>query len=146
MPLIPVDTTTAQESKPVANGRYDLTIADVDPNARTKAGKPQIRVSIGIDGHDKAPNVTHFLSLPNSDDDAGKAEFKKLMIERFLVAFKIPHSKGGFNTDDFVGARANCELTLSEPDDGGNVYNRLQLPRLKGDTPSAAPKPPSKKG
>jgi len=34
---------------------------------------------------------------------------------------------------DMVGCSANAEVTLSDPDESGNVYNRLQIPRIKGE-------------
>lgn len=144
---IPINLNEVQESKPVSAGRYDLTIASAE-EWKSQKGAPQIKVSIGINGHDEAPNVTHFISLPAEGDDPQKAQFKALFLKRFLSLFKIPFNGNGFSLDDFPGATATAELTLSEPDDSGSVYNRLQLPRLKGESGptsgESAPKPPKR--
>jgi len=146
---IPLNLNDIQESKPVPNGRYDLVIASADEGKNKEGTKDQIKVSLGIQGQDKAPNVTHFISLPSTGDDPQKSNFKMLLLKRFLFAFKIPFDSDGFNVDDFAGATASCDLTLSEPDDSGNIYNRLQLPRLptegnEGTVKSTAVRPPKR--
>lgn len=145
---IPLNLSDIQESRPVSNGRYDLIIATAE-EGKSKNGADQLKVSIGIQGEDKAPNLTHFISLPGGGDDAQKANFKMLLLKRFLHAFKIPYDSDGFNVEDFVGSTASCDLTLSEPDDSGNIYNRLQLPRLpsegnEGTVKSTAARPPKR--
>ena len=142
---IPTNLSEVKESRPVPNGKYNLTIASCE-DTPSKAGKPQLKVSIGIDGHDDAPNVTHYVSLPSAGDEKNAA--KTLFLARFLQCFGIASDGNDFDTDDFAGATATCELTLSEPDDNGNVYNRLVLPKLK-DEPAASggrvsPKPPKR--
>jgi hypothetical protein len=71
---------------------------------------------------------------------------KGLFLRRFLELFDIPFEGGEFDLDDFIGATANAELTLSEPDDNGNVYNRLVLPRIKEESTGSrvAPSPPKR--
>jgi hypothetical protein len=146
---IPLNLSDIQESRPVPNGRYDLVIASADEEKSKSSGKDQIKISLGIQGYDKAPNVTHFISLPGGDDDSQKSNFKMLMLKRFLHAFRIPFDSDGFDVQDFLGATASCDLTLSEPDDNGNIYNRLQLPRLpsegnEGTVKSTAVRPPKR--
>jgi len=143
--LIPLNLNDVQEPKPVPNGRYALTIASAEQGV-SKNGNDQIRVSIGIEGHLDAPNVTHYISIPGKADEKQKADFKLLMLKRFLTAFNIPFDDNGFSVDSFIGARAECELTLSEPDDGGNIYNRLMLPKVtsSGNGAKPAPKPPKR--
>lgn len=142
---IPIDLGGVQESKPVPAGRYSLTIASVE-EAKSQKGLPQLVVQIGIDGHDDAPNLRHYVSLPSPGDEKGP--MKALFLKRFLQAFKIPHSGMEFDTDDFPGARADLDLSLSEPDENGNVYNRLQLPKAVDDGVPAggrkAPPPPKR--
>lgn len=125
---IPVNLDEVQESRPVPTGKYDLTISTVE-EAKSKNGFAQLVVSVGIDGHDDAPNVTHYISLPTPGDD--KAQAKALFLARFLSAFNISHDASGFDTDEFPGSKATLELTLSEPDANGRVYNRITLPYLK---------------
>ena len=143
---IPLNLNEVQESRPVPNGRYNVVIASAEEN-KSKAGNDQIVVSLGIEGHADAPNVSHWISIPGAGDE--KAAFKLLMMKRFLNAFKIPYDDSGFDVQDFVGATASLDLTLSEPDDNGNTYNRLQLPKLpsegnEGTVRSTAARPPKR--
>jgi len=127
MPRLEVNLKDIHEPKPVPGGkRYALTISE----ATFREEKNDIRISIGIDDHLDSPNVSHFCSLPKAEDDEGKAAFKARMLKRFLVAFNIPHDEDGFEVEDFPGATAELELGLSDPDENGNVYNRVKLPRL----------------
>ena len=139
---IPLDVGGVQESKPVPGGRYGLTIASAEQVETRETKKPQIKVSLGIDGHDEAPNVTHYIGLPAPGDDPDKAKFKQLLVARFLALFKIPNDSSGFDLDDFPGQTATAELTLSEPDDSGNIYNRLTVPRLASGEPGLRKAPP----
>jgi len=152
--LIPINVTETSEPRPVPVGRYGVTIADAN-EATSKNGKPQLVISVGIDGHDDAPNVRHYISLPADGDEPRSSQFKSLMLKRFLTAFKIPFSADGFNVEDFFGATATLEIGLDkEKDSDGNekpdgaVYNRLVLPKLhdEGDvrTTGGAPKPPKR--
>ena len=137
---ISISLTEIQEARPVPSGRYNLIIASAELG-KSQKGLDQIKVSLAIEGHDTAPNVTHFISLPGPDDDANKTNFKALLLKRFLVGFNIPFSNDSFEIEDFFGATASCDLNLSEPDDNGNVYNRLQLPRLSTEGAGTIHKP-----
>lgn len=139
MPFIPVNLNDAVESKPVKNGRYPLQIVSCEDVLTKSSGKPQLAIGIAIEDNPDAPNVRHYMSLPAPGDEPDKAKFKLLLVKRFCNLFKIPYSDQGFDTDTFVGARAEAELTLSEPDESGNIYNRLNVPRLKEESsPGAA--------
>lgn len=121
------------EPKAVPAGRYGLTVTTAEKRNAKEAGKgDNIEVNIGIDGHLDAPNVRHFISLPHPNDDPKKANFKMLMLKRFLVQFGIPHNDDGFAVEDFAGATAQGELGLSDPEESksGDIYNRLKLDRL----------------
>lgn len=137
--FITMNLGNVAEPKPVSAGRYDITISE----AKFRESKPDIEVSIGIDGHLDAPNIRHFISLPKKDDDAGKIAFKQLMLKRFLVQFGIPfNDTEGFSVEDFAGANCSATIGLSEPvltegqekgviqQDIGAIYNRLQLDKL----------------
>lgn len=157
MAVIPVNLNDVSEPKPVPNGRYDLTIANAEV-AESRNNKPLIRVSIGIDGHDDAPNVGHFISLPMAGEESGKTQFKALMLKRFLVLFKQTIPANGIDPEAIsmamIGAKATAELTqeLERDSDGndkpdGAVYNRLMVPKLKDEGKTGAvgggvPKPP----
>lgn len=147
--LIPIDVGAVQESKPVPNGPYNLQIVEC-LDTKSQKGAPQFSVSIAIEGHDDAPNLRHFISLPNADggDDAGKQQFKVLLLKRFLTLFKLP-IPSAIDTEklamSMTGATARAELTLSEPDDNGNVYNRLVVPRLRDEATGKQGVPPPPK-
>lgn len=136
-----------QESHPVPAARYDVVITEVE--AKEREGKHQLSVSLAIEGHDDAPNLRHFISLPSPGDDSKKAAFKALLLKRFLTLFRIPHTSDGFEIDDMIGARANAELTLDTPDDEKPTeqYNRLQVPRLRdeGEKKPASKRAPPKR-
>lgn len=145
MPRIAVNLNDVTEPKPVPVSTYDLTIASVEEGKSKEKQRPQLIVSIGIDQHPEAPNVTHFVSLPSGDDEPRSAQFKALMLKRFLTLFNIPmDSDGGFDTEDFPGAKARAELGLSEPNESGDTYNRLVVPKMRGEASkgAAVPKPP----
>jgi len=140
MARIEVNLQDVKEPKPVPGGkRYALTIAE----AEFREEKNDIRISIGIDDHLDAPNVSHYCSLPKAEDEEGKAAFKARMLKRFLVAFNIPHDGDGFEVEDFPGAQAEIELGMSDPDkETGAVYNRLRLPRLQDEEAAGEDTPP----
>lgn len=150
---IPLNIADIEEPKPVPAGKkYDLVVASYE-DSTDGGGSPQLRVLINIEGHDIAPAVTHFLSLPSSRDDVKKLRGKGYYLRTFLDPFKIPYESQGdqteFDTDDLIGARANLELTLSEPDKNNRVYNRLVLPRLvdtvdQNPIGRVSPKPPKR--
>ena len=146
--LIPIDVGAAQESKPVPNGTYDLQVTDC-LDTKSQKGAPQFVVSIAIEGHDDAPNMRHYISLPADGDEPGKQQFKVLLLKRFLSLFKLP-VPNAIDTEKMamgmVGAKARAEVGLSEPDDNGNVYNRLNVPRLREESQvaGAVAKPPKR--
>lgn len=145
--LIPIDVGAATESKPVPHGTYNLQVTDAK-EAKSQKGAPQFVVSIAIEGHDDAPNVTHYISLPAEGEEAGKTKFKVLLLKRFLSLFSLP-IPNAIDTEKMsmgmVGAKAKAELTLSEPNENGNVYNRLMVPYLRDEGSSKAAVPPAPK-
>lgn len=127
MSFIEIDLNGVAEPKPVPAGRYNLVVS----NATHRPEKNDIRVSLAFEGVPNAANLVHFISLPGEDDDEGLVYFKKRMLKRFLRQFGIPNDGSGFNVSDMVGARGNAQVTLSEPDESGAVYNRLVLDRFE---------------
>lgn len=154
MTFIPVNFDEAIEAQPASAGTYNLQITSAEvaktgPNSKVP-GSPQFRVSIGFPDEANTPNLTQFISLPNEQDDPDKAQFKVLMLKRFLTLFNVPFASDGIDTEkmamDMVGATARAEVTLTEPDDNGNVYNRLVVPRLRGEASGQGrATPPSRK-
>lgn len=146
MAMIPLDPNDVQELKPVPLSRYDLTVSACEKVfSKSESGsKPQLKLSVGIDGHDEAPNITHFIGIPSEKDtEKDKFDFKALLLKRNCALFGVPLTK---NMDDeqlamsFVGATVkNVEVGLSEPTPTGEVYNRIMVPKLKGEgQPKAA--------
>lgn len=142
MALIPVNFDEVTELKPVVNGRYNLTVSACEKTFTKEGSKPQLKLSVGIDGQDGAPNITHFIGIPSEKDtEKEKLDFKALLVKRNCMLFGVPLT----NDDEqlalsFVGARAsNVEVTQSEPTPTGEVYNRIMVPKLKGEgQPKAA--------
>lgn len=134
---IELDFDKAIEPQPMPAGRYPLQVTAAKV-AESKAGKPQIVASLGFVGgseeEQNAPNITHYISLPSDEDEPKSANFKVLLLKRFLVLFNVPFDSGRIDVEglayNMLGANANAEVELTEPDDKGNVYNRLKLPRI----------------
>lgn len=124
--------SNVQEKRPVPKGTYDLTIESADTHVSKESGKPSLKVVTVIEGHDDSPKITAYYGLPHDEDDADKTANKMRQIKRLLVTFSVPYEDTGFSVEDFFGAKASCELGLTDPDDdqNGNVYNRIILPRL----------------
>lgn len=139
---IELDFDNVLESKPLPKGRYDTQIVAAEvkesgPNSKNP-GRPMFQFTIGFTGPTKeeqvAPTVRHFVSIPHPDDEPKSADFKLLMLKRFLVAYNIPFSNS-FDPEDVafnsIGATAQVEVDLTEPNDSGDVYNRIVTPRLR---------------
>lgn len=143
---IPINLSATSEPKPVVNGVYDLTIATCEEGKSRQQGKPQLVCYVGIDAHPTAPNIRHTISLPAEGDTANSKEFKMLLMKRFLTAFKIPFDANGFDVESFPGAKAKLEVRLGEPNDSGDSYNEIVIPKMKGESESRASvaKPPKR--
>lgn len=139
---IELDFDNVVESKPLPKGRYPVQITagevkETGPNSKNP-GRPILQFTVGFTGPSKeeqvAPTVRHYVSIPHPDDDPKAFEFKLLMLKRFLVTFNIPFDNR-FDPEaaafGAIGATAELEVDLTEPNDNGDVYNRLVLPRLR---------------
>lgn len=130
------------EPAPLPKGRYptQVTAAVVKQTGEKSKnpGRDMIVVTIGFTGpsqeEQNAPVVNHFLSLPHPDDEKKSNDFKALQLKRFGAAYNV-RVESPFDMEAFcfeaIGAQADIEVTLSDPDENGNVYNRIQLPRLR---------------
>jgi len=102
-----------------------------------------LRVGINILDNDNAPMLSHFITFPNEGDEPGTVKIKSLNFKRFMQAFSLPINNDGIDLEQLavqaLGAEATCELTLSEVDDSGNIYNRLRLPKLTTEAKVKAP-------
>ncbi len=120
-----------KERQSVPNGRYRLTIASYEYGESREKKSPQYKITINIDGHDEAMPVNHYMSIPWEKDTPEQSEFKSLLVKRFLVLFKVPHTDDGFDPDEMIGASADAELQLGEPNKSGDSYNNLVVPKLQ---------------
>lgn len=142
MTFVPVNFDDVQEQKPAPAGRYTLQIATcniVQTSERSKnPGRPQYKVSIGFPDNPEYPNITQYISLPHQDDEEGSAKFKALLLKRFLVLFNVPFQPNGFDIEgtamEMVGATAtNVEVKPGEPNESGDVYNTIVVPKLRNE-------------
>lgn len=150
---INVNVNSAQEVRPAPKGRYELQITGATagvtgPNSKNP-GCPTLKVSLGFTDLDlNAGNITHFITLPNENDEVGAAKFKTLLLARFLSAFSINVDNEGFDVDELAmemqGHVGSIEVGLTEPNDNGDIYNTLVLPKLPEETKGGRGTPPKR--
>ena len=133
MTFIPMNLDEVQEQKPAPKGTYELMITAAKFQ-ESKTGKPMLVATLGfVDQEINAPVITHYISLPFEGDE--KANFKALMLKRFLHAFGVGYSQEGIDVDslalELVGQVANLEVGFTDPNDSGDVYNNIRVPRLR---------------
>lgn len=145
MGFINLDLGNVKESKSVPAGRYRLQIANFEETESREKKTPQLKFTINIEGHEDAMPVNHYIPLPAKGDEQKSASFKALLLKRFLVLFNIPHDDTGFNPDDAIGASADAELQLGEPNASGDTYNSLVVPKLKSEGEQQQAKGPGRK-
>ena len=152
MTFIPVNLDETQEQRAAPKGIYELQIVGAQ---ETKTGEnskhpgaPMIKVTLGFtDLEVNAPNITHFITLPYEGDE--NASFKLLMLKRFMAAFGIPYSQHGIDTEalveDMLGLTAVLEVDLTEPNENGDVFNRIRIPRLREESSAGQGRPPDRR-
>lgn len=138
MTFIAVNLDETVEQKAAPKGSYELTITGAIETASGEnskhPGAPMIKATLGFtDPEVNSPTITHFITLPYEGDD--KASFKLLMLKRFLGAFDIPYDKGGIDVEaicfEMIGKTATLEVDLTEPNENGDMFNRIKVPRLR---------------
>lgn len=140
MPFINVKLD-AREAILAPEGRFPLRIqsaTEKKTGASSKIpGEPMLEIMLINESPDNnyAP-VFHTLMVPTGKTPEKNVDMYKLNIQRFLHQFNIPGDENGFDTDDFVGATAECQLTQEEGNDD-IVRNKLRLDRLPDE--AAAP-------
>lgn len=141
MTFIPVNFDDAVEPQAAPGGRYNLQITEckvvkTGPNSK-HPDQPQLRVSIGFPDHTEYQNFSQFISLPNEFDEPNSANFKALLIKRFCALFNIPLQHDGIDLErlpmEMVGATAFAEVKQGEPNDSGDVFNNLVVPKLRNE-------------
>lgn len=129
MSFVEMNLDDVEEQSAAPEGEYDVRVTNAVIGEAKSSGNPQIVVSLAIEGGDFMPTRL-YLGLPAEDDDDDMRKRKMRTIKRFVHHFGIP-SDGGFNVEDFFGATARCLVTQDEPNDNGDIYNRVIVPRLK---------------
>jgi len=130
MSFIEMDLGGVNEQNAAPEGTYDLRISNAQVGEAKSSGNPQIVVGITIEGHSEYLPIRHYLGLPSDDDDDDMRQRKLRSIKRFCHLFDIAMDDG-INTEDFLGATASALVTQDEPNDNGDIYNRLIVPRIK---------------
>lgn len=132
----------AKETPLAPEGQYDLKVHSLSED-KVPEQKDNLVIDIRFEAEDYLP-IRHWIALPipgkdkRNDEEKGHkpgttAHTKMLMAKRFCYLFKIPYTDTGFNTDDFLGARARVGVTQSSftrQDGSEATNNKLILPRL----------------
>lgn len=127
---LPGNPDDVAEPQVAPEAEYPLVIAHAEFYTNDK-GNNLIKCTIGFEGHPEYQNMGYWVQIPNEDDDADRVNKKLLGIKRFFALFNIPHEGNSFNVEDFFGCTATAKVGQTEPDDNGNVYNELYVPRVK---------------
>jgi hypothetical protein len=123
------------EPKCGPEGIYGLVISDVktkeDDAGRLKGLLVICEITKAPAGVkiDEISNVMHNVSIPIPGEDADKTKAKMLFLKRFTTLFKIPMKGNMLNPMEFVGKRADANLTVEDYE--GNKSNRIKLPPIK---------------
>ena len=122
------DLANVKEKAVVPEGMYDLVIESA--KGKSKDGKDNILVILGVEGNLDAANILHNISLPSVGDDAEKITNKLLFIKRFLAQFHIVPPVGTIDpmvwaATEFPGKTGRCKVVLDEYN--GIVSNKLKL-------------------
>lgn len=133
MPFISVKLD-AKESKIAPEGRYPLRVIKVDEKKTGPKSKNPGETYYAVMIANESPEgnfspVFWNCMLPGPKQEENVQRMRKLEIQRFLQQFNITGDSDGFDTDDFIGASAECLLTISEMENGDS-RNELKLDRL----------------
>lgn len=136
MSLLNINLNEVEEPKPAPAGKYELQITGCQVGETSEKSKhpgtPMYKVSLQFtDLELNAPGFTHYVVLPTEDDEGG---FAALNLRRFLEAFHIPFGGEGIDVEQLAmemsGHTAHIEVQLTEPNENGDVYNKIRLPKL----------------
>lgn len=152
MTYLALNLDDTQEQKAVEKGGYELQITSaqlVETGENSKnPGKPMYKITLGFTDLDlNAPVITHYMTLPFEGDE--HTYLKLIGLKRFLHAFQIPYSTDGIDLDglafEMLGKTAFLEVDLTTPNENGDVYNRIKVPRLREENETGRGKPPRKR-
>lgn len=136
MGILNINLNEVEEAKPAPAGKYELqitgcTIAETSEKSK-HPGTPMYKVNLQFtDLELNAPGFIHYIVLPTEEDEGN---FAALNLRRFLEAFNIPFNSQGIDIESLAmemsGHTANIDVQLTEPNENGDVYNRIRLPKL----------------
>lgn len=139
MSFLPENLDDVQEPKAAPAGNYLLQVTACEPRKSGEnskhPGAPMFMVTLGFVEEPNVPTIRHFISLPYEDDE--NAAFKLLMLKRFLTLFNVPYTSDEEQLRfSILGAQANVAVGLSEPNENGDVYNNIQIPKMRNEPAS----------
>jgi len=149
MSYLPENLDDVEEAKPVALGTYELQIVQCEeketgPNSKNP-GKPMFRVSLALtDLSLNAPAIDHYITLPYEGD--GNGALKLLMLKRFLALFNVPYSNDTSTLAmNMIGQTALVDVALGEPNENGDRYNQIRVPKIRGEVAGGHGKAPGRR-
>lgn len=131
MPFIQAPLAEVKEDVQVPEGEYDLRVVDVKVRESEKDDINTVyalTIAVESDEFPNAQPVRHWLTIPKPSHEYADLMWRSL--KRFLHCFGIPFEANGFDDGDLEGATGRCFVGVAEPDEQGNTYNELRLPRL----------------
>lgn len=147
MAFVELEAGDAQEAQSVPEDTYQVEVISFVPAVSRKARESgwnldtqgptmyEATIAINSDEHPNARTCREYFSLPLPGDEKKAKDFKTLNLVRFFQCFGINYTLDGgnisFDDEDPVGATGECLVTLDPPNDSGERYNSLRLPRSK---------------
>lgn len=130
MGFVSVDLEGVKEPEVVPDGKYKLRIVKVEDTTSKKGNEMTVfYIRIEDDQYPEAQIIRHWMIYPNEDMEKDQRTMRLRDIKRFLKCFGVEGDKG-FDTEDLMGQEGECYVYQEEGENDGNIYNRLQLPRL----------------
>ena len=154
MSYINLNLNDVKETTAAPKGSYELQITgaqcqETGQNSK-HPGTPMIKFTLGFtDTEVESPTFRHYMVFPY-EGQTDHLNLTLLGIKRFLVHFGIPYGEDVLDTEaiafESIGKIATCDVDLTEPNDSGDVYNKLgYLPKLREELQGGKGKPPAKR-
>lgn len=155
MSYISLNLNDVKEAVAAPKAEYELQITAAQATQTGQnskhPGTPMIKFTLGFtDPELDSPSFNHYMVFPYE----GQTEYLNLTllgIKRFLVHFQIPYSDDGLDTEtiafEAIGKTAICAVEQQEPNDNGEIYNKLgYLPKLREEMAGGKGKAPKRRG
>jgi len=131
MGFVSIALKEAREPETAEEGEYDLLINSAEP-WHTDNGD-SIHCVILFEGRPEYQPIHHYIGIPSASDPDEKAQNKLRFARRFVEKFGIEFTEDGFDTEDLIGARALCGVSVEAGRDEGTFNNKLKLPAFQND-------------